>query len=280
MRGDQWARLKLLRSWTLFGEVLARAEMWNEVGDFTADVRVLEDRSTLEFLTSSGFRPPITEWALLVGDAIHNARSALDAGVWELAHAEGAIPANPARVGFPVTRNSREWVHHAKSLESVPSSNLEKIRLAQPWVNTPSEPQKNWLSILARLDNDDKHRGRLVAVPFEDGVTLNFAGKGIRLGTAVAEGGYFRVWGPGLVGTESAGTPFARLGLGALIEGHDSVVATASVQLVPAVSVLDQVIPVAALRAEMLPFLRRLLDEVMADGTFGETTIFPTTEPQ
>lgn len=74
---SQWARQKLTRSWWLFSELLGRVDAWNAAGEFTAEVHVLPDRTALEFLTPAGFRPPVSEWALLVGDAVHNARSAL-----------------------------------------------------------------------------------------------------------------------------------------------------------------------------------------------------------
>lgn len=126
MTVNHWSRLKLTRSWWLFSELLGRVEVWNTSGDFAADVRILEDRSALEFLTPAGFRPPIAEWGLLVGDAVHNARSELDARAWDLAHSEGATPGAPHRVMFPVTKSEREWKSTVKSLETVPEGPLER----------------------------------------------------------------------------------------------------------------------------------------------------------
>lgn len=272
---NQWSRLKLTRSWWLFSELLGRVEVWNTSGDFAADVRILEDRSALEFLTPAGFRPPIAEWGLLVGDAVHNARSALDALVWDLAHSEGATPGAPHRVMFPVTKSEREWKSTVKSLETVPEGPLERMRLAQPWAVESAEPNQSWLKILSRLDNDDKHRGRVVALPMQESIGLDM--NGLSLGEPLPEGGYMHMWGSGLDGTEPAGTPFARFGLGARIAGDPAVHRTASIQLAPAVVVFDQMIPVAALQQEMLGFIRGLLDEVAAGAELHETWITPQT---
>lgn len=270
---NQWSRLKLTRSWWLFSELLGRVETWNASGEFAADVRVLDDRTALEFLTPAGFRPPVAEWALLVGDAVHNARSALDALVWDLAHSDGATPANPTRVAFPITTTAREWKNNVKSLETVPEGPLERIRLAQPWVASSDNIHGDWLKILSRLDNDDKHRGRVVAVPLEESVELHF--DGLTLGDRLPEGGFFHIWESGLSGLEVAGTPFARFGFGARINGDGPVAGTATITLAPAVTVFDQVIPVGALQGEMLPRLHRLLSEVSAGGELQEAWIEP-----
>ncbi len=167
---SRWARQKLTRSWWLFSELLGRVDAWNAAGQFTAAVHVLPDRTALEFLTPAGFRPPVSEWALLTGDAVHNARSALDAEIWHLAHRDGGEPTTPTRIAFPVASDARAWANSIKALETVPAESLERVRLAQPWVVSPTTPDQHWLSILSRLDNDDKHRGRVVAVPLEEGL--------------------------------------------------------------------------------------------------------------
>ncbi len=273
MTMSQWARQKLTRSWGLFSELFARVDAWNAAGEFTADVRVLPDRTALELVTPQGFRPPVSEWALLVGDAVHNARSALDAEVWALAHRDGAEPATPTRVAFPVTSDARGWKSSVNSLETVRAESLERIRLAQPWVNYPETPDQHWLSILSRLDNDDKHRGSVVALPVEEELHLSF--NALTLGEPLPGGGYLHIWGSGLDGTEPAGTPFARFGLGALINGDDPHAGTVSVQLAPAVRVLGQLIPVGALQSVMLPYLRGLLDDVAAGASVESATIDP-----
>lgn len=270
---SQWARQKLTRSWWLFSELLGRVDAWNAAGEFTAPVHVLPDRTALEFLTPVGFRPPVSEWALLAGDAVHNARSALDGEIWHLAHRDGGEPATPTRIAFPVTSDARGWANSVKALETVPPESLERVRLAQPWVDSPAAPDQHWLSILSRLDNDDKHRGRVVAVPLEEGLSLAF--EGLSLGEGLPQGGYLHIWGSGLDGTEAAGTPFARFGFGALINGTQTEAGTVTVRLAPAVHVLDQLVPVATLQTEMLSYVHRLLDEVGGGGPLHEATILP-----
>lgn len=204
---------------------------------------------------------------------MYNARSALDALAWDLAHSEGATPGAPHRVMFPVTKSEREWETAVKSLETLPEGPLERMRLAQPWAVESAEPTQSWVSILSRLDNDDKHRGRVVALPMQESIGLDM--NGLSLGESLPEGGYMHVWGSALDGTEPAGTPFARLGLGARVEGDPAVHRTASIQLAPAVVVFDQLIPVAVLQQEMLRFIRGLLDEVAAGAELHEAWITP-----
>jgi hypothetical protein len=123
--------------------------------------------------------PPIDEWGAIIGDVVHNLRSALDHLVWQLTIAEGHTPPpNPIPkrglgsewrdIGFPIyvkphptdyLGNLIPWTG-AKDLQSLwgigPRLRAEFQGL-QPFV-TGQNPTKEPLAILDELWNIDRHR--------------------------------------------------------------------------------------------------------------------------
>src|ERR1035438_2847038 len=103
---------------------------------------------------------------LLVGDAVHNLRSALDHVAFELA-AKGAqavgrtmTPQQARRIQYPIadcsndfkSQLNRGWVRY---VESVPKALVERY---QPYHLNREHPERTVPACLASLDNTDKHR--------------------------------------------------------------------------------------------------------------------------
>jgi hypothetical protein len=99
------------------------------------------DGSGAEILAPEAVRPCLDEWVLIVGDALHNLRSALDATVWEFAHPDGAAPRQPKQVSFPVTEDAGRLDDRAKALRPLPLDLLERIRLLQPRASPKPPPR-------------------------------------------------------------------------------------------------------------------------------------------
>jgi hypothetical protein len=99
------------------------------------------------------------DWRLrvgvLIGDTIHNARSALDYLIWQLAvqYISGPIPELRAKkIQFSVEDTSKEFTKRRKALQEIPSSYWTIFDAAQPYNGG------NFLALLRDLSNDDKHR--------------------------------------------------------------------------------------------------------------------------
>lgn len=106
--------------------------------------------------------PPIDEWALQYGDAVHNYRAALDGLAWEVAHLDGAKPTSSAAgsIYFPLAKSDERWKDiAAKTLRSVPPDVLERIRSVQPFMARTTGQIPTVL--LHELDRVDKHRSAL-----------------------------------------------------------------------------------------------------------------------
>ncbi len=110
---------------------------------------------------------PPPKWGPLVGDLIHNLRSALDQLVWQL------VIDNDERPGrhnsFPVYAEEGEWVRDVEArdprrgkgpLHGLAPCDFARIKSLQPyhWTATGHDPRNDDLAILARLSNIDKHQ--------------------------------------------------------------------------------------------------------------------------
>ncbi len=100
-------------------------------------------------------RLPQEDWGLIIGDCIHNARSALDHLAWELA---GSDP-NDTKTQFPVfidrQRFNRQGLPRISRLKPKPRA-LALVKWLQPYrrPNPPLDP----LWLLQTLDVVDKHK--------------------------------------------------------------------------------------------------------------------------
>jgi hypothetical protein len=119
-----WPNLKHARAVALFREFQGRIETWSAGQPFTTDKVISDDGLLASVILRVRQPPPIDEWAVIFGDAVHNLRSALDSLVWELAHFDGQVPRNPRGLYFPVVTDSMKWPRAAEMLESCPTKRL------------------------------------------------------------------------------------------------------------------------------------------------------------
>lgn len=99
------------------------------------------------------WQPP-REWGLILGDCVHNLRSALDHMVWDLVLLNGGTPGTDTE--FPIYLDGTQYgLQHeaARKLGGVSPQAAEIIEQAQP-NNAPTHP----LWLLRELDIVDKHR--------------------------------------------------------------------------------------------------------------------------
>lgn len=109
-----------------------------DVGDYT--------------FTISDVSIPNREWGVLIGETVHNLRSALDHTVYAAAH-------KPSReTEFPIFKNPESWEKYSGApLYSVPEKARAIIEQAQPYHLKP-DPSLHDLAILHAMWNHDKHR--------------------------------------------------------------------------------------------------------------------------
>jgi len=112
---------------------------------------------------------PATEWALMIGDCVHNARTALDFLAWELA---GADP-DDRETYFPIclTRESYRSTGERR-VATLPEQARTLIEQMQPY--HAADPAKHDLWALQQLDIADKHKLLTVTAVVAEAGQLSF----------------------------------------------------------------------------------------------------------
>lgn len=172
-------RAKLGRGLELLDELRA------QVNTFPRQVLMLIKRGGLEHVWSVYPERPIPmRWSLLLGDAVHNLRSALDHLVYQLALLQqDPLPAGIERSGaFPVCVTEKDFQKQSHRLAGIDCKAQKQIKALQPF-NAP-KPQKHPLHWLALLDNIDKHRRLNVVATVVPGVELPLPSALVKSATA------------------------------------------------------------------------------------------------
>jgi hypothetical protein len=119
-----------------------------------------EDRLSFA-VTAYASSAPAPRLAVIVGEVVHQVRSALDHIVCELAAANGQQVLRNHQ--FPVARTVTSWdaMIGKGALRGLTVGDIEAIRSLQPFRND-GDPADNWLSVVSEYDNIDKHRLLLV----------------------------------------------------------------------------------------------------------------------
>jgi hypothetical protein len=121
---------------------------------------------------------PGLEWGVIIGDAVHCLRSALDQLVAGLCSERPSLT-----TGFPICLKKRDWVVRAPGMYwSVPSAYVAVLDRAQPYHRGDAAHMQP-LAILNDLWNLDKHRGipATALVPSRVRVTITES-EGVTLG--------------------------------------------------------------------------------------------------
>jgi hypothetical protein len=154
------ALAKVARAEEHLGRLQKEIGRWREESSDRMAREHNDKRTEFRFYTDWGVVPDGTRWALLLGDGIHNLRSALDHAVYA---ASGPKP--PPRCEFPIFLDrekfflsDREESGGQFKYRGVRNSTVRTlIEGAQPW-QRPDRPKYHLLWMLHELDIQDKHR--------------------------------------------------------------------------------------------------------------------------
>lgn len=111
--------------------------------------------------------PPYDRWGLILGDCVHNLRSALDHAVQEVAAAFTGQdpPPDYGQLQFPILTEADYWTAKSRRYQidtnHLPSAAIDIIEAAQPY----HRGDKTWpFLVVQNFDNADKHRKLAVTV--------------------------------------------------------------------------------------------------------------------
>lgn len=109
-------------------------------------------------------KPPL-DWSTIVGDYLHNLRSALDHLVWVLVRANGCVPTRSNcfplfDVEPPRKRGNGERGRWNRQVAGLHPAVVNFIEDCQPY-KAPDGPKAHVLGALRTLSNEDKHRAVL-----------------------------------------------------------------------------------------------------------------------
>ncbi|MFE4399082.1 MULTISPECIES: hypothetical protein [Streptomycetaceae] len=152
---DQLRRVQRARH---LGEALAaNIQAWSSAYPFDASAIIAEDRLSWELRLRVHAQPPLDDWGLHWGDAVHQLRAALDNLSIAIARQAGVSESRALkRIQFPICATSSEWVDGKKRIEVLPESYRIAIEEVQPFQRGGKE-ESDLLLLLRDLDNSDKH---------------------------------------------------------------------------------------------------------------------------
>lgn len=112
-------------------------------------------------------RIPVEDWALIIGDCVHNARASIDYIAWQLAGAD----MNDRATMFPIFDTPEGWRdNHAKRIKRLPLCAKAMIKEVQPCFYGKD---RSALAALRILDDADKHKLLTVTAVVQDKIHIN-----------------------------------------------------------------------------------------------------------
>lgn len=158
-----WPNLKWARANSHLAALRSEFDEWVASSPISVEGIVREDGQNIDLtLRVPRGGVPSHEWALTLGDALHNLRSAFDAVAWGMAHHDGAEPKRPRDVMFPVARTEDQWNRAVERwVGDLHPDFQHRLAILQPYTYAPGV--ESIFTLLHDLDIQDKHQN-LIAV--------------------------------------------------------------------------------------------------------------------
>lgn len=103
-------------------ELLGAIAEWTASAGIQQFAVIAENRLSWSVNLDFSAPPPIEQWALIAGDAIHNARSSLDVAVFELVSGDQLPDKQKQAVAFPIVVDAESWSGTAQRLSMLSAS--------------------------------------------------------------------------------------------------------------------------------------------------------------
>ena len=153
-----WADLKWSRGNLHVALLQAKFVEWHASAPVSIGAVLREDRLGIDLVARVPKGIPKQDWALDLGDALHNLRSAFDAVAWGMAHFKDAEPTRPKSVYFPICIDEKQWKKAINDwVGEINPEFQERLRIMQPFTHMQTGGV-SVLSMLHDLDIQDKHR--------------------------------------------------------------------------------------------------------------------------
>lgn len=273
-----WPDLKWTRGNTHIAALESSFMEWQASAPVSVEGVMREDRQGIDLVARVPLGIPKHEWALTLGDALHNLRSAFDALAWGMAHFYERTPPRPKRIQFPICETPDAWADAVKAwVGEIEPELQERLRIVQPFTYAPPG-MTTILSLIHDLDIQDKHKASLTVSANLHGINLGGSFRyddperepTVRI--EMVEGVKFE--DGALLGTIHTGAPIN-------MEGKMLLRPAMQVQLTHKDTVLDVMALLPQLRAET----RRYLDILMhglaePEGGEGDWTPIEVTHPE
>lgn len=165
-----WAKIE--RSQVNYVDLNRDASRWAMAAGETPTVTTVKETDpetgAITFRVVSVPDAPSVRWGTMLGDAIHNLRSALDHLAFALADLDSPNRGEDRITQFPITRTLEQF-EATPRLRFLSDHHRAMVKREQPWVvSPPPHVADHPLSILEELDNADKHRViHVVALGFD-----------------------------------------------------------------------------------------------------------------
>jgi hypothetical protein len=120
----------------------------------------------------------------IIGDALHNLRSALDHLIYRIAALESRQdpPPKAGKLAFPICVTKEGFDHRRQWLGDISNPMRASLEEFQPFRTHPANPRESALWILDELDIVDKHQDfPLVLIQIGDRLVLKPSGPGISI---------------------------------------------------------------------------------------------------
>lgn len=160
----KFVQLKLERATMQSSELLKQTQQWAATNAISTKCEPREGRLGFRIILEEFSQPPpFDHWGLLLGECAHNLRSALDNLAYALARSHQDPPKSPGNIAFPIFIESNKFkIERQKRLIELPLEAADLIEKLQPFQRngTPEFgfPENDFLGLLQKLNNVDKHR--------------------------------------------------------------------------------------------------------------------------
>lgn len=146
---------------------------WMNQGPYALSRKVNSDFRRHSVIVSIVMPPPLTLWGLILGDAIHNLRSALDHLVYAISVHElkADPPPNEGRSAFIINDTPNDFKSKYWHIEDLSLPVRKAIESVQPY-NRKHATSPPLLAVLRDFDDADKHR--LIKVALERPIDITF----------------------------------------------------------------------------------------------------------